>query len=87
MCECLWPYFAENLYDVFVNVRDDEAEHCKTMKACQTQGNLMSPHHDTKSTEDDTGCSLPPAECAGIVDCVRKSISYPPRSENSSQKL
>ncbi|CAN7013930.1 unnamed protein product, partial [Brassica rapa subsp. trilocularis] len=22
-----------NLYDVFVNIRDDEAEHCKTMRA------------------------------------------------------
>lgn len=29
---------AENLYDVFVNVRDDEGEHCKTMRACQTVG-------------------------------------------------
>ncbi|KAK7854113.1 ubiquinol oxidase 4 [Quercus suber] len=28
----------ENLYDVFLNIRDDEAEHCKTMKACQTRG-------------------------------------------------
>ncbi|KAJ3678433.1 hypothetical protein LUZ60_002236 [Juncus effusus] len=34
----------ENLYDVFMNIRDDEAEHCKTMKACQTHGNLRSPH-------------------------------------------
>ncbi len=34
----------ENLYDVFLNIRDDEAEHCKTMKACQTDGNLRSPH-------------------------------------------
>ncbi|XVF26132.1 hypothetical protein REPUB_Repub13aG0273500 [Reevesia pubescens] len=34
----------ENLYDVFVNIRDDEAEHFKTMKACQTPGNLSSPH-------------------------------------------
>ncbi|KAF8414165.1 hypothetical protein HHK36_002164 [Tetracentron sinense] len=34
----------ENLYDVFINIRDDEAEHCKTMKACQTPGNLRSPH-------------------------------------------
>lgn len=24
-----------NLYDVFVNIRDDEGEHVKTMKACQ----------------------------------------------------
>ncbi|XP_042420582.1 ubiquinol oxidase 4, chloroplastic/chromoplastic-like [Zingiber officinale] len=34
----------ENLYDVFINIRDDEAEHCKTMAACQTHGNLRSPH-------------------------------------------
>ncbi|KAJ4778725.1 Ubiquinol oxidase [Rhynchospora pubera] len=34
----------ENLYDVFMNIRDDEAEHCKTMKACQTPGGLRSPH-------------------------------------------
>ncbi|KAH0935357.1 hypothetical protein HID58_012474 [Brassica napus] len=26
-------YLFENLYDVFVNIRDDEAEHCKTMRA------------------------------------------------------
>jgi len=25
----------DNLYDVFVNIRDDEAEHVKTMNACQ----------------------------------------------------
>jgi hypothetical protein len=31
-CDYGW---AENLYDVFVNIRDDEAEHCKTMRACQ----------------------------------------------------
>lgn len=34
----------ENLYDVFINIRDDEGEHCKTMKACQSRGNLQSPH-------------------------------------------
>ncbi|CAM8896371.1 unnamed protein product [Rhodiola kirilowii] len=34
----------ENLYDVFWNIREDEGEHCKTMKACQTHGNLHSPH-------------------------------------------
>nr|PNR59740.1 hypothetical protein PHYPA_002532 [Physcomitrium patens] len=34
----------ENLYDVFCNIREDEAEHCKTMLACQTRGNLRSPH-------------------------------------------
>jgi hypothetical protein len=36
-----------NLYDVFVNIRDDEAEHVKTMVACQAddaQQPLASPH-------------------------------------------
>lgn len=43
----------ENLYDVFVNIRNDEAEHCKTMKACQTPGNLRSPHSYPESSDDD----------------------------------
>lgn len=37
----------DNLYDVFVAIRDDEAEHVKTMIACQhpdAQLTLMSPH-------------------------------------------
>ncbi|VAH53847.1 unnamed protein product [Triticum turgidum subsp. durum] len=43
----------DNLYDVFVNVRDDEAEHCKTMKACQTHETLRSPHAVQSSIEAD----------------------------------
>ncbi|XBJ05711.1 hypothetical protein VPH35_024446 [Triticum aestivum] len=43
----------DNLYDVFVNVRDDEAEHCKTMKACQTHETLRSPHAVQSSLEAD----------------------------------
>ena len=43
----------DNLYDVFVNVRDDEAEHCKTMKACQTHETLRSPHAVQSSVEAD----------------------------------
>eukprot|EP00894_Picocystis_sp_ML_P003761 jgi/Pico_ML_1/54278/g4650.t1 len=34
----------ENLYDVFVNIRNDEAEHCKTMIACQGKKSIVSPH-------------------------------------------
>ncbi|TKY72210.1 Ubiquinol oxidase 4 [Spatholobus suberectus] len=66
----------ENLYDVFVNIRDDEAEHCKTMKACQTHGNLRSPH---SYAEDDDGsvCALE-ADCEGIVDCIKKSVTSNP---------
>jgi len=36
-----------NLYDVFVAIRDDEKEHVKTMVACQkaeNQGKVISPH-------------------------------------------
>ncbi|KAL4562993.1 hypothetical protein LXL04_027024 [Taraxacum kok-saghyz] len=70
----------ENMYDVFMNIRDDEAEHCKTMKACQTHGNLRSPHSSEEtvtvvSSEDDSVCILPEAGCEGIVDCIKKSIS------------
>lgn len=37
----------DNLYDVFVNIRDDECEHVKTMVACQqpeAKLSLKSPH-------------------------------------------
>ncbi|CAK9181696.1 unnamed protein product [Ilex paraguariensis] len=68
----------ENLYDVFVNIRDDEAEHCKTMKACQTPGNLRSPHsYPDDAFEDDSGGILPQADCEGIVDGVKKSVAHP----------
>lgn len=67
---------SENLYDVFLNIRDDEAEHCKTMKACQTHGNLRSPHsYPEDAFDDESGCILPQADCEGIVDCIKKSVS------------
>ncbi|KAL6844141.1 hypothetical protein ACP4OV_025814 [Aristida adscensionis] len=44
----------DNLYDVFVNIREDEAEHCKTMKSCQTPGSLRSPHSRQNGLETDT---------------------------------
>lgn len=71
---------SDNLYDVFLNIRDDEAEHCKTMKACQTHGNLRSPHsyNDGDVLEDDPGCIVPQADCEGIADCLKKSIVEPP---------
>ena len=31
----------DNLYDVFVNVRNDEAEHMKTMQFCQLPGAIL----------------------------------------------
>lgn len=68
----------DNLYDVFMNIRDDEAEHCKTMKACQTHGSLRSPHtNPCDESEDDTGCPVPQADCIGIVDCIKKSVTDP----------
>ena len=42
----------ENLYDVFVAVRDDELEHVKTMIACQqpdAQNTFQSPHDANRS--------------------------------------
>uniref|UniRef100_A0A1E5WA56 Ubiquinol oxidase n=1 Tax=Dichanthelium oligosanthes TaxID=888268 RepID=A0A1E5WA56_9POAL len=65
----------DNLYDVFVNIRDDEAEHCKTMKACQTHGNLRSPHSTQNCLEADRECVIPENDCEGIVDCVKKSLT------------
>lgn len=64
----------ENLYDVFLNVRDDEGEHCKTMKACQTHGNLRSPHSNA-ATPQDVECAVPTTDCEGFVDCFKKSLA------------
>lgn len=70
-------FSSENFYDVFLNIRDDEAEHCKTMKACQTHGNLRSPHsYAEEASEDDSECDGPQAE--GIADCIKKSVTSPP---------
>lgn len=44
----------DTLYDVFVNIRDDEGEHVKTMVACQkpdAQKNLKSPNTPDKAGE------------------------------------
>ncbi|KAG7012623.1 Ubiquinol oxidase 4, chloroplastic/chromoplastic, partial [Cucurbita argyrosperma subsp. argyrosperma] len=72
----------KNLYDVFVNIRDDEAEHCKTMRACQSHGNLRSPHSYSESRPEDDDeplCNLPEAaDCEGIVDCLKKAVTSSP---------
>ncbi|XP_045805935.1 ubiquinol oxidase 4, chloroplastic/chromoplastic [Trifolium pratense] len=68
----------ENLYDVFVNIRDDEAEHCKTMKACQTHGNLRSPHSYAEAEDDDESVCTIETDCEGIVDCIKKSVTSNP---------
>ncbi|KAI5447125.1 Ubiquinol oxidase 4 [Lathyrus oleraceus] len=73
----------ENLYDVFLNIRDDEAEHCKTMRACQTHGNLRSPHSYAEDN-DESVCTLE-AGCEGIVDCIKKSVtSNPAKVKNNN---
>lgn len=68
----------DNLYDVFLNIRDDEAEHCKTMKACQTHGNLRSPHSYADAEDDDESVCTIEADCEGIVDCIKKSVTSNP---------
>jgi len=88
----------ENLYDVFYNIREDEAEHCKTMLACQTRGNLRSPHSamhapaaspsSVASIEEEERLleiikDLPPAECAGIIECALTSSSFADRARKS----
>lgn len=60
-----------------MNIRDDEAEHCKTMRACQTHGNLRSPHSYAEDDDDDSVCT-PEAGCEGIVDCIKKSVTSNP---------
>ena len=63
---------------MFLNIRDDEAEHCKTMRACQTHGNLRSPHsYPEDEFEDEAVCILPETDCQGIVDCIKKSVTTP----------
>jgi ubiquinol oxidase len=45
----------DNLYDVFINVRDDEGEHVKTMVACQQPQELfpfVSPHSRVLESEN-----------------------------------
>jgi len=74
-----------NLYDVFVNVRNDEGEHMKTMEFCQRPGNgLRSPSSreakvllsieacalEDEECEEKLEASLGERSCEGLVDCV-----------------
>ena len=45
-CEVRRPKM-DNLYDVFAAIRDDEAEHVKTLTALQTETELSTAHDDT----------------------------------------
>ena len=68
---------------MFLNIRDDEAEHCKTMRACQTHGNLRSPHsYPEDASEDDSQNVLHEADCEGIVDCIKKSVTSSPANQD-----
>lgn len=52
----------DNLYDVFVNIRDDEGEHVKTMVACQqsdAQITFKSPHTAAQSVIVEAKTALP----------------------------
>ena len=48
----------DNLYDVFVNICDDEWEHVRTMRACQDYANkgvpVYSCHENPKEKEEIT---------------------------------
>ncbi|KAL2634995.1 hypothetical protein R1flu_006474 [Riccia fluitans] len=71
----------ENLYDVFVNIREDEAQHCKTMQACQSGNSLRSPHKDAPLTEIANNETIPPpADCEGIFECATTSTSFADRA-------
>jgi ubiquinol oxidase len=55
----------DNLYDVFVNIRDDENEHVKTMVACQQPAarlTFKSPHTVTPLIATATNSALPTLE-------------------------
>ena len=86
----------ENLYDVFYNIREDEAEHCKTMLACQTRGNLRSPHSaiyapaasPTSVKEEENLIEIiKDAECAGIIECALTSSSFVERARKNGVEV
>jgi len=50
----------DNLYDVFVAIRDDEQEHVKTMVACKNDSALLkSPHHQPIPPQTPTAAENP----------------------------
>lgn len=90
-----------NLHDVFCAIREDEAEHCKTMRACQTPSVLLSPHRDFVATTPSCSAGssvlgsdsiivgsqviLPPAECSGILECAVTATSYAVRMDQKKE--
>ena len=81
----------ENLYDVFVNVRNDEAEHMKTMQFCQLPGTILRAPSETgcavgaddAAREGGAGAGVDDDEaeasrtCEGLVDCVIRAQDEP----------
>jgi len=81
----------ENLYDVFVNVRNDEAEHMKTMQFCQLPGTILRAPSETgcavggddAAREGGAGAGVDDGEaeasrtCEGLVDCVIRAQDEP----------
>jgi ubiquinol oxidase len=82
----------ENLYDVFLNVRNDEAEHMKTMQFCQLPGTILRAPSEsacvvgdgesnnaqsaTNDDDDDDGTDAA-RTCEGLVDCVIRAQDEP----------
>lgn len=69
---CLRRPVIETLYDVFVNIRDDEGEHVKTMIACQkpnAQKELKSPNTSAQAGER---VDLPPVTTEEFEDAKQE---------------
>jgi ubiquinol oxidase len=60
-----------SLYDVFVAIRDDEGLHAGTMRLCQTEGAVRSPHEPTGDADA--------AACSGVVECALETPTGMPR--------
>lgn len=60
----------QNLYDVFVAIRDDEGQHVSTMQNCQRGGGAMHSPHVAASTGGELPASDSAEVCAGVVDCA-----------------
>lgn len=74
----------ETLYDTFINIRDDEGEHVKTMKACQIPGKAVSPHSlecsvENRYSQGGAGAALKAGAdnwqgmCSGVVECFTQA--------------
>ena len=79
----------DSLFDVFQNVRDDEAEHMKTMQFCQLPGTILRApsgasvdgdacfvglETETAAAEKSYDENSDVRTCEGLVDCVIKSM-------------